>query len=235
MRKVINCNEIAVYYGHRYNADFYKFTIRPEHNHSTPHMHLYVKRGEPSINIEIKLVENLEKDELNILTPSTVNKTSWNSKIAREVKKILSDKLNIKEFIKDYSGVFDNTDESFNNTNMRVPITTVSKILLEHEEQCEYWFEKSKGLYIGMYYDLNDKLGNNTIVVYTDKFKNYFLLQYENNKVIPLYSDFSEELDDFIMDKLIKDKDKLQQLCEGYKRSLMLIARMKKALSELKD
>lgn len=235
MKKTIEItNEMAVYYGDSYNASFYKFTIRPERNHSLPHIHLYVKKGEPSINIEIKLIEDLENDELNILTSNTISKTSWDNKVAKDIKRMFSDKSNIKDFIKDYGITLENS-ESFNNTNIRVPITTVSKILLEHKEQCEYWFDKSKGLHMGMYYDLNDKLGNNTIVVYTDKFKNYFLLQYKDNRIIPLYSDFSEDMDDLIMNKLISSKNNLRTMCEGYERSLRVIERTKRIFQNNKD
>ena len=60
------------------------------------------------------------------------------------------------------------------------------------------------------------------------------MFQYDN-KIIPLFSSFSDEDDDFIMDKLIKDKHNLEIMCKGYKHSLFLIDRMKKSLSNLKD
>lgn len=235
MKKMLDkTNEMAVYYGDEYGASFYKFTIRPEGNHMLPHIHLYVERGEVSVNIEIKLIKDVKTDELNILTPNTINKTSWSSKIAREIKGIFSSKNNVDGFHimynPDYKG-----DESFNFTKSRFPITTVDKILFEHKEQCTYWFEESKRLHIGMYYDLNKRFGNNTIIVYTDKFKEYFILQYVPNKVIPLYSNFSEDMDDFIMDKLIKDKKELDIMCKGFEHSLKLIEGMRKSLQKLRE
>lgn len=104
--------------------------------------------------------------------------------------------------------------------------------ILTKNEQCKYWFDESKGLYIGMFYKLNEKYGDNTIVVYTKDKEDFFIVMYEDGEVVPHYSTFADDLHYFIMDKLNKDKKNLDGMCKEYKNSLELIEIMKETLSK---
>lgn len=229
-------NEMASYYGtvKNFKVSASLITVRSEGNHSMPHMHIYVKSGEPSVNVEIKLLT--ETDELNILTKSTLNKTSWNGKIAKEIKRMLMDKDVVDILLKDYKGIshLTATNEEFNFTEVKYPITTIGKLLMDDHKHSEYWFDKSKDLRIGCNYDISDKFGNNTLMIYKKGYNEVLIFQYHylKDEIILLFSSFSDEMDKYLV-SLIKDnydRKIFRDLISSYLNSLRLINKVNKII-----